>query len=236
MRAILMAGGVGSRISRVIDKPKSTLEIKDTTIIAHTVELLLKNNIEVAVVVGYRKEDIFEALKGYDVSYFYNPFFRVTNSSGSLWFARDFLSEDEDVILANADVYWEQPILDVLLNDGHDRVMLGDRSRAKMGDYFFNVKNGYLADYGKELSPDNRNCEYVGFAKIRKNAVGHFKRMLDKLISEEKYNLWWENVLYENLESVPVYVEDVSALFWAEVDYIDDYNRIQKYLEGNGWK
>lgn len=234
MKAILMAGGIGSRISRTINKPKSTLTVGNHTIISHTVDLLLKNGIEVAVVVGYKKEFIFESLKDYDVKYYFNPFYRVTNSAGSLWFARDFM--DDDLILANADVYWEQPLLDILLKDGHECVMLGDRSRVDKGDYFFNVRNGYLEDYGKELKRENRNCEYVGFAKIRRNAVAKFKNDLDRLVAEEKYNLWWENVLYENLSTTPVYVEDVSDLFWAEVDYIDDYERILNYVKGTGWK
>ncbi len=234
MKAILMAGGIGSRISRTINKPKSTLTVGNHTIISHTVDLLLKNGIEVAVVVGYKKEFIFESLKDYDVKYYFNPFYRVTNSAGSLWFARDFM--DDDLILANADVYWEQPLLDILLKDGHECVMLGDRSRVDKGDYFFNVRNGFLEDYGKELKRENRNCEYVGFAKIRKNAVAKFKKDLDRLVAEEKYNLWWENVLYENLSTTPVYVEDVSDLFWAEVDYIDDYERILNYVKGTGWK
>ncbi len=234
MKAILMAGGIGSRISRTINKPKSTLTVGNHTIISHTVDLLLKNGIEVAVVVGYKKEFIFESLKDYDVKYYFNPFYRVTNSAGSLWFARDFM--DDDLILANADVYWEQPLLDILLKDGHECMMLGDRSRVDKGDYFFNVRNGYLEDYGKELKRENRNCEYVGFAKIRRNAVAKFKNDLDRLVTEEKYNLWWENVLYENLSTTPVYVEDVSDLFWAEVDYIDDYERILNYVKGTGWK
>lgn len=234
MKAILMAGGIGSRISRTVNKPKSTLAVGEHTIISHTVNLLLKNGIEVAVVVGYKKEAIFESLKDYDVKFYFNPFYRVTNSLGSLWFARDFM--DDDLILANADVYWEQPLLDVLLKDGHECVMLGDKSRVDNGDYFFNVKDGFLKDYGKELKRENRNCEYVGFAKIRKAAVNKFKFNLEKLANEEKYGLWWENVLYENLATTPVYVEDVSDLFWAEVDYIDDYERILNYIKGTGWK
>lgn len=229
-----MAGGIGSRISRTVNRPKSTLQVGNHTIISHTVDILLKNNIEVAVVVGYKKEFIFETLKNYDVTYYFNPFYRKTNSAGSLWFAREFL--DDDVILANADVYWEQPVLDVLLGDKHERMMLGDRSRVDKGDYFFNVEDGYLKDYGKELERANRNCEYVGFAKVRKDSVEAFRENLERLVMDEKYDLWWENVLYENLDTAPVYVEDISDLFWAEVDYIDDYERILKYVEGTGWK
>ena len=59
MRAIIMAAGIGSRISNNVQKPKSTLAVSNSTIIGHTVELLDKNGVEVAVVVGYKKNYIY---------------------------------------------------------------------------------------------------------------------------------------------------------------------------------
>lgn len=56
MKAILMAAGRGTRISRTIDdKCKCTLDIGGQSLIRHTVEMLIKNNIEVHIVVGYKK-------------------------------------------------------------------------------------------------------------------------------------------------------------------------------------
>ena len=50
------------------------------------------------------------------------------------------------------------------------------------------------------------------------------------MVSQGKYDLWWENVLYEHILENPVHVRDVSDLFWAEIDYIDDYSRILDYV------
>ena len=106
MKAILMAAGVGSRLSRAVRKPKCVLDVNGTPLVRHTVEMLLEHNISVAVVVGYQREMVYEALKGLDVKYYFNPFYKVTNSMASLWFARDFIDESEDIILGNADVFW----------------------------------------------------------------------------------------------------------------------------------
>lgn len=231
MKAILMAAGVGSRISKTIQKPKSTLPIGDTTIIGHTVKMLTDAGIEVAVVVGYRKKDIFRALEGLPVTYFFSPFYKVTNSMASLWFARSFLKEGQDVILANADVFWEQQILDELLADDHRIVMLGDRSRADQGDYFFQVSSeNLLNEYGKNLPEDARDCEYVGIAKLKADFIGTFKDLLEEAVEQEVYELWWENVLYDNAIQYPVYVHDVEGKFWSEVDVIEDYERIKEYV------
>lgn len=229
MKAILLAAGIGSRISREINTPKSMLQINNTTIIGNTVKMLFDNNIEVAVVVGYKKDCILDSFKDIPITYYYNPFFRVTNSIGSLWFAKDFIDENDDIILANADVFWEKPILNALINDDREIVMLGDKSRIDTGDYFLKIKDDKIVSYGKELSLKERSSEYVGIAKIRKSFLPIFKKNLDDLINAEKYNLWWENVLYENINDYPVYVKDISEYFWSEVDYIEDYKRILHY-------
>ncbi len=229
MRAILMAAGVGSRISRHVDKPKSTLEVDGIPLIRRTVDMLTSEGIEVAVVIGFMGDRIREALEGYDVRFYENPFYRVTNSMASLWFARDFLGDD-DTILANADVFWGNGLLDRLISGDEDIVMLADESRVEVGDYFFDVHDGLLTGYGKELPLESRTTEYVGMAMLKGRMVPEFRRYLEDMVSQGKYDLWWENVLYEHILENPVHVRDVSDLFWAEIDYIDDYSRILDYV------
>lgn len=229
MKAILMAAGVGSRISRSVNKPKSTLEVDGVPLITRTVDMLLSKGIEVAVVVGFKSDDVRKALEGRDVHFYENPFFRVTNSMASLWFARDFLCDD-DLILANADVFWGEGIYESLMSDEDDIAMLADVSRASVGDYFFKVKDGLLVSYGKDLLPEDRDTEYVGMAKLKRDIVPRFRSNLEEMVRQERYDLWWENVLYEHISEMPVHIKDVSDYFWAEIDYIDDYERILEYL------
>jgi L-glutamine-phosphate cytidylyltransferase len=236
MQAILMAAGVGSRISNEIKGPKNTLSIGDQSIIAHTVRMLGKNGCEANVVVGYEKEYIFKALEGLPVNYIENPFYRVTNSIGSLWLAREVVKEaiekGEDLICANADVYWEQSVLDKLLASTGDTVMLGDVSRALVGDYFFKLDDkGHILDYGKTLAEGDRHCEYVGIALIRNEILPRFYANMERLIWQENYDMWWEDILYRFCEVNPINVTDVDGLFWAEVDYFHDYERILAYLD-----
>lgn len=228
MRAILMAAGIGSRLG--VSRPKCTLEVNGTPLIRRTVNMLLKHHISVAIVVGYKRELVYKALEGLDVEFFYNPFFKVTNSMGSLWFARDFLDPQEDVLLANADVFWEEDLLELLLRDERDAVMLSDASRADVGDYFFRTENGMIKDYGKELPKESRNCEYVGLARLKASFVNRFKMRVDKCVDDELYGMWWENVLYNFSTESPVYAVDVEGRFWCEIDYLEDYERILQHI------
>jgi len=229
MRAILMAAGVGSRISRHVDKPKSTLEVDGVPLIRRTVDMLISKGVEVAVVIGFKGDQVRKALEGCDVRFYENPFYRVTNSMASLWFARDFL-EGEDTLLANADVFWGEGLFERLVSGDDDIVMLADESRVEVGDYFFDVRGDLLVNYGKDLPLEDRTTEYVGMAMIKGGVIPEFRRHLEEMVSQERYDLWWENVLYEYISAIPVHVRDVSDLFWAEIDYIDDYSRILDYV------
>lgn len=225
LKAILLAGGRGTRISRYIGEcPKCILDIGGIPLIRHTVELLLNNNIEVIVVIGYKKELVVNCLQGLNVKYYYNPFFDVTNSIASLWFAKKELYND-DIIIANADVFWEQDIVDVILDDTREQVMLMDTSKSL--DYLFKCEGSRLISHGKELK--DFTGEYVGVAKVRNSFLNRFNSRLETLIENQKHNLWWENILYSFIEEIDVNVRDINGMFWSEIDFIEDYNRIVEY-------
>lgn len=225
MKAILLAAGRGTRISRYIgESPKSTLDIGGMPLIKHTTQLLLDNGIAVTVVIGYKKEMVVNALQGLNVKYFYNPFYDVTNSIASLWFAKKELYSD-DIIIANADVFWEQDILDVLLSDERDQVMLMDSSRNM--DYLFKCDGVRLIAHGKQLK--DFSGEYVGVAKIGRSFLAKFLARLETLIERQHHDLWWENVLYSFIDELEVNVKDISGMFWSEIDFIEDYNKIMEY-------
>lgn len=233
MRAILLAAGKGTRISRMIEPiPKCTLPIKDVPLIRHTVEMLMENGMDITVCVGYKKEQIYKALDGLNVDFVYNPFYDVTNSIASLWFAKQYLQGE--LLILNADVFFSPEILTLILNDTRDNVLAIDKTRIELGDYFFKTSdNGCLRKYGKELPLKERSGEYVGIAKLSSSFVPVFTKRLDRLIDSQLHDKWWENVIYSftDNDEKAIYTIDVNGLFWAEIDYFDDYERILNYLK-----
>ena len=212
MRAILLAAGRGTRISRMIEPiPKCTLPIKNVPLIRHTVEMLVEKGMDITVCVGYKKEQIYKALEGMKVDFVYNPFYDVTNSIASLWFAKQFLQGE--LLILNADVFFSPEILTLILNDSRDNVLAIDKTRIELGDYFFKTSdNGCLRKYGKELPLRERSGEYVGIAKLSSSFVPVFNQRLDKLIDMQQHDKWWENVIYsftDNNEK-SIYTIDVN--------------------------
>jgi choline kinase len=101
-------------------------------------------------------------------------------------------------------------------------------------DYRFGYDHGKLRRFGKNLRVEDTNGEYVGIAKIHRSFVGTFRAGLEVLISAQQHNLWWEDVLF-NLCAIqrPICVVEITDSFWAEVDYIEDFERIQAYLRNS---
>lgn len=229
MKAILMAAGMGTRIASKTNKPKSLLDIGDGPLIEHTVKMLLKHDIQVCLCLGFKGEMIKEALKDYPITYYENPFYKVTNSIASLWFAKDQLDTQEDIILGNADVFWQEDILNVLNDADEDVILLGDTSRCLTGDYFFHCEDNMLKEYGKEMPFDHRTSEYVGLAKVKASFISTFKERMMELIHLGDYQLWWENTLYSMIDERNIMVRDIATLYWSEIDVLSDYESILLY-------
>lgn len=230
MKVLLLAAGRGTRISRYLSgNPKCTVDIGEEKLIQYTIRMFNKKGItDIAMVLGYRADVIKDTLKDYNVKFYYNPFFDVTNSIASAWFARDFICDD-DVIIMNADVFLEEELMDYILSRNESPVMYADGSRKEEADYKFKYEDGILIKYGKELEGDDISGEYVGIGRFNKEFSKIFIPKLEEMINSQQHSVWWENVIYELTKVQPINVDDVKGMFWAEVDYIEDYERILKF-------
>ncbi|MDA8424829.1 MAG: phosphocholine cytidylyltransferase family protein [Treponema sp.] len=232
MKAIILAAGRGTRISRHIDgKPKCTVSLGGgTTLIERSVDQLVRKGVErIVLVLGYRGEVIRSVLAGRPVEYRENPFYDVTNSIASLWFARDELSGGESCILMNGDVFLSEEALDLVLGERRSPVLFYDVSRREEADYKFLCEGDRLVKYGKELSLEETTGEYIGCATFDGDFAQKFGERLSSLIGSQQHSLWWENVLYSMADERPILTRDVGGAFWGEVDYVEDYERILQY-------
>lgn len=234
MKAIVMAAGRGTRISRHIDgKPKCTVSLdKGTTLIQYSVDLLLKKGIEdITIVLGYRGDIIKSILGSRPIHYVENPFFDVTNSIASLWFARDTLVDADRFLVMNGDVFLSKRALDIVLEETRSPVLFYDTTRKEEADYKFLCEGERIVKYGKALSLEETSGEYIGCATIGNGFVKKFADRLETLVATQNHGMWWEDVLYSMASERPVIAKDVDGAFWAEVDYIEDYLRIQEYYK-----
>lgn len=117
MRALILAAGRGTRISRYLSgRPKCTVDIGGgITLIENTIRQLRGMGIkDIGIILGYNQEVIREILKEHDIKFYYNPFFDVTNSIASAWFARDFITNEDDIMIMNGDVFVDDSLLEII--------------------------------------------------------------------------------------------------------------------------
>ncbi len=237
MKAIILAAGKGSRISDKIDGvPKSTLKLNDgKPIIRRQVELMIKNSIKPIVCLGYKKELIIEALKGLDVTYYYNPFYSITNNIASLWFAINEFDGNEDIILASADLYYPESFLALLKENSSNLSMVVDSSRIDSGDFYFSVKDGIIQEYGPDTPYENRDYEYMGLSRVDKSYVPVVKDTIISYIENDKFNRYFEDMLISlNMhKNERIDFIDVGGAFWREFDFYEDYEVILEYEKRN---
>ena len=50
------------------------------------------------------------------------------------------------------------------------------------------------------------------------------------MIASQQHGVWWENVLYSLSDQRFIEIRDIGGRFWAEVDYIEDYERISEFV------
>jgi choline kinase len=236
VKAIIFAAGLGTRISRHIgNKPKCLIEVFGVPLIAYTIDLLQKKGIhDIAVVTGYHADEVERALPD-TVHVFRNPFFSVTNSIASLWFARDFISGPSPLLAMNGDVFVEEIILEKILEaeqGDNMAVMVADSSRIVEADYKFSWDNGHLEKYGKELQPYETTGEYVGLGIIYPENLAELVSVVDHDVMSGDYNKWWEDAIYiETLYGRNIGVIDISGEFWVELDFVEDLNRLNEYTK-----
>lgn len=235
MKALIMVAGVGSRlIKKVKHLPKCLLVFDNETILSRNVRLLKKNGIkEIIVAAGYRANLVIEEIAK-EATVVLNPFFRVTNSIASFWFVHKQINLNDDLIVFNGDVVYQEQVLEIALNAKEKPTVLIDTSSIANADYRLKTKDGYIIEQGKQLSDEDTTGEYVGIVKMSKDFTPiYLSRISDLVERQERYDLWWEEALYQIRDEfkIKMPVADVSGYFWAEADYVEDIERIEEWFK-----
>jgi choline kinase len=171
-------------------------------------------------------------LGGKGVKFAENPFYDVTNSIASLWFAREELTGQDSFLVMNGDVFLSDQAIDVVIAEKRSPVMFYDVTKREEADYKFYCEGDLLVKYGKNLSLEETTGEYVGCAIFANGFLATFNARLDELVRAQNHSMWWEDVLYSMASEYPILAKDIEGAFWAEVDFIEDYERIQAFYRG----
>jgi len=237
MKAVILAAGQGTRIRSVHgEHPKCLIEVDGTTILDRQLEALSLAGInEVAIVVGYEKEQIIAHVKSKGVRYIQkihfieNPAFAITNNIYSLWLAIDWLRGDSFVVL-NADVIFDSSILKSAVRPYAPISMIVD---PLWRDETMKViiENDQVIRMSKKISQEEFSGTYIGITVFSTSIQERFFSRVNSLIDTGRVNDFF-NVAVQELadERVHVGYTSTDGLPWAEIDDPTDLSFAQQIV------
>ena len=232
MKIIILAAGIGSRLKPLTENtPKSLLYIdNNVTALERTIKMINRNcKADIVIVTGYYRKKVEECVSKFpNCKTINNPFYRITNSIASLWFAKEELNDD--TIIINGDIILEENLFKHILTINYPAFVLYDSSIGNEADYKVAERDGNVIVMSKEL-----NCfsgEYVGVTCLHKSESEKILCKVEKMVDDGLFNEWYETALVNmifndmfNLKAI-----DVCNYRWTEIDNVNDLIKAKEII------
>ena len=233
MRAILLAAGVGKRLSEVLGgRPKCLIEIGGKSLLARLLAGLAAAGVPEAVVVtGFGEEQIRVAIgqgpAGLRVRWLSNPRYRE-GAILSLWTARQAL--DGPVLLMDADVLCAPAMIARLVASPQRNCFLLDASIEPTGEeQMLLVRDGRVRNIVRGGAPGYELAgESVGFLKLSGGAARVLRELVEIRVAAGHTGIEHEDLYPALLERVEVGFERVDGTAWTEIDFPEDLARAER--------
>ena len=219
--AVILAAGAGSRLlPHTAHAPKCLTNIGGFPILQYQIAALRECGVdEIVMVVGYLPHCI-RRFAGDAATYVENADYATTNSSHSLWLAREHLRDG--YIHLNSDLLFEPRLLGALLDSPHENAVIVQRAVNADSDMMKARMDGArIREMGKHLAA-GAVAEVVGPAKFGPAGAARLIDALDRLQTGGERNRWAYAVFGELADDIEFTGVDNPGCFWAEVDTVAD--------------
>ena len=239
MKAIILAAGVGRRLSDVLNQPKSLLSFNGRSLMQRHVDNLSRLGVrEICLCLGYEREKILAAIdcpNNIRLSHRFNPDYRE-GSMISLWSMRDDFADNEDVLLMDADVLYEFSILADLVQAPRSNLLLLDQDFIP-GEEPVKIclRKGRIVEFRKHLEPAleyDTVGESVGFFRFSPAMGARLIEVSNQYVDSGQREAPCEeairDILLANAQDFDVC--DVSGKKWIEIDFPEDIERAEREI------
>jgi len=231
--AILLAAGVGNRLSDTHHGPKVMLEFGGTSLLDRHIAALARHGVtDIVVTVGY-EADRLRALLGDRAGYVFNPDYR-SGSLISLWVQRDRLRSGRAVLLMDGDVLYDERMIERLVTTPGDAIVLVDRD-IEPGDEPVKVcfRDGTIVDFRKR--PEHAHDwhgESVGFFRFSPAMAAALADACDAYMDKGRGDLEYEEAIRDLMLAEPdrFGIGDITDLPWTEIDFPEDVVKAQTII------
>lgn len=226
MKALILNSGLGHRMGDMTkEHPKCMTEIsaKDT-ILSRQLRLLAKAGIEeILITTGYFDEILVKYCHSLNLplhfTFVKNTLYAETNYIYSIYCARDYL-KDEDIILMHGDLVFEESVLDDILCYEKSCMKVSSTIALPTKDFKSVVHDGRVYKVGVEFFTDA--MESQALYKLNREEWNKWLKKICEFCEDNKRKCYAEVAFNEISEDCAIYAYDVKDRLCSEIDTPED--------------
>ena len=235
MQGLILAAGMGKRLKELTkNNTKCMVKVDGVTLIERVLHQLDRFHLSrVVIVVGYEGQKLIDFISTLDIEtpivYVNNPIYDKTNNIYSLALAKSYLLE-EDTLLLESDLIFEDSVLETLLNDPRETLALVDKYESWMDGTCVKIGPDDSIEAfvpGKKFVFEDIPKYYktVNIYKFSKHfSETHYVPFLDAYSKALGNNEYYEQVLrvITMLDDPEIKAKKLEGQLWYEIDDIQD--------------
>ncbi len=235
MQGLILAAGMGKRLKELTqDNTKCMVKVNGVTLIDRMLHQLDRLKLSrIVIVVGYEGKKLVDYIGTLGIEtpvrYVDNPVYDKTNNIYSLGLAREYLVQ-EDTLLLESDLIFEDEVLEALLEDERETLTLVDKYESWMDGTCMKVGEGDVIEAfvpGKKFVFEE-SAQYYKTVNIykfsREFSETHYVPFLEAYMKALGNNEYYEQVLrvITMLDDAEIRAKKLDGQLWYEIDDIQD--------------
>ena len=235
MQGLILAAGMGKRLKDLTqNNTKCMVKVNGVTLIERMLRQLDKIDLSrIVIVIGYEGQKLVDYIDTLDIKtpiyYVNNPIYNKTNNIYSLALAKEYLKEDNTILL-ESDLILEDNIIEDLINDSRETLALVDKYESWMDGTCIKIsENDDIEAFvpGKKFIFEDIPNYYktVNIYKFSKHfSETHYVPFLEAYSKALGDNEYYEQVLrvITMLDEPEIKAKKLNGQLWYEIDDIQD--------------
>lgn len=235
MQAVILAAGMGRRLKELTqNNTKCMVSVNGITLIDRMLHQLEQQYLSrIVIVVGYEGKKLIEYIGTLNIKtpiiYINNPIYHKTNNIYSLALAKDYLCQD-DTILLESDLIFDDSVLDALVSDPRDTLALVDKYESWMDGTCVKLSEeddieAFVPSKKFQFDEIKQYYKTVNIYKFSKTfSETHYVPFLNAYQSALGENEYYEQVLrvITMLDDPMIKAKRLDGQRWYEIDDIQD--------------
>ncbi|MGL5822294.1 MAG: sugar phosphate nucleotidyltransferase [Sarcina sp.] len=226
MKAILLAAGMGTRLRPItLTVPKSLVEVNGKPLLERQIEMLRERGVEeIIVLTGYLTEKFDYLKEKFGVNLIYNDKFNVYNNIYTMYLVREYLN---DSYVIDADIYLNRNFIE---------------EEIATSKYFTAYKENFEGEWKVHtdnednlinITVESGDGYILSGVSYWSSEDGKFiaKKLEEKIESEDFKDLYWDDIVKENIKHLNIKVKKLSTDDVYEIDNLEELKAVKRLVE-----